>query len=60
MNTTNHTKEWWEGYNCQFPKCRNPHAAGQPWLAEFPDRHLIRKCKDWDEGWEARFYQEDP
>ena len=55
-----YSPEWWQGYHCMLPKTRNPYTAGQPWLAEHPDPVVLRKMKDWDDGWHVRFYGENP
>ena len=57
---TEHSSVWWDGYVCQGPKSRNPYAAGQPWLAEKPDPVILQNYKDWQEGWECRYYGEKP
>lgn len=55
-----HSPEWWAGYHCQEPKVKNPHTAGQPWLAEHPDKTILQKIDDWNEGWQTRYYGEEP
>lgn len=50
------------GYNAcdqNITRNRNPYAAGQPWLAEFPDKKILRQMNDWTEGWNKRFYGEE-
>ena len=54
------SKEFWEGYNTKSSRTRNPYAVGQPWLAEFPDKKLIKQCNDWFKGWDTQFFGEDP
>ncbi len=60
QQSTKHSQAWWEGYNCQLPKTHNPYAVGQPWLAEHPDEAILQKMKDWDNGWQTRYYGEEP
>lgn len=38
----------------------NPYAVGQPWLAEFPDKSILRRCEDWFDGWTTKFHGEKP
>ena len=51
-----HSKEFLEGYNSKSQRVTNPYAVGQPWLAEYPDKVILKKCNDWFDGWEHRFY----
>lgn len=55
-----HSPEWWEGFRSKRSRNMNPYAAGQPWLAEYPDKKLIIRCDDWWYGWDCRFYGEKP
>lgn len=50
---------FWEGYRTTKHKGQNPYAVGQPWLAEFPDKPILVKMKDWTDGWEAHYYKFD-
>jgi hypothetical protein len=41
------SKEFYEGYNCQMERFRNPYKGTGS-----------EKERDWDHGWLARFYGE--
>jgi hypothetical protein len=52
VKTTEHSDVWWEGYNCQGPRCRNPYKTEEPLTIEMH--------KEWVLGWECRFFGESP
>lgn len=60
MKVIEHSAAWWEGWDCKGPKTKNPYAIGQPWLSEHPDKRTLDRMKDWESGWECRFYGEEP
>lgn len=46
-----HSYEWWQGYDYLGPRHRNPYKF---------DGEERRKAVDWLDGWQIRFYGEDP
>lgn len=50
-----YSTEWWLGYHAMGPKTRNPYGCtngGEP--------SCLQSSKDWADGWQTRFYGENP